>query len=130
MRCCPPTAVLQFAAAAIMVGIAACTGVPSAEERARLGAQLEQLARAPARTPSNRGEAWEPFSRPYRARGATNPPPATLPDSRLLEFAREKSPRQRAAFCELARSIKDPALVGTLAGLAKNDPDFEVRRAA
>lgn len=226
MRHSRPSVILPAAGFLIVVGIAACTSVPSAAERARVGAQLEQLARAPARThfavehdvvrlahlplasddpadaaanltallarepaiaaqaafdlgvsgapiaaelieknlpadapadvvaaaaaglavsksdatervlvalalrPSRPAEALDALFAHYRARGAAKPAPSSWPDARLLEFAKDPSPRKRAAFCELARAIKDPALIATLADLARTDADFEVRRAA
>ncbi len=226
MRSFPTTPALQLVSSAIVLGLTGCVTMPTAEERARVGAELEQLARAPARThievendharlvhlplasdnpaaeamklaallsrapaiaaqaafdlgvsgtpnaaeliekhlpaeapadvvaaaaaglatskadatervllalalrPSRPAEALDALFVFYRSRGAAKPAPATLPDSRLLEFAQESSPRKRAAFCELARAIKDPALIGPLTALAKTDVDFEVRRAA
>ncbi len=217
---------LPLVGLAFAIGIAGCASVPSAEERARLGAHLEQLARAPARThfadehdavrlvdlplasddptaaavklaallaqepaiaaqaafdlgvsgapnaaelietnlpanapadvvadaaaglatskadatervllglalrPSRPAEALDALFVYYRFRTATKAAPTVLPDPRLLEFAKETSPRKRAAFCELARAIKDPALIGTLVAMVKTDSDFEVRRAA
>ena len=80
--------------------------------------------------PSQPPEAVEALFCYYRYRGADKPAPATLPDDRLLGYAKHASPRGRAALGHLGRVIKDPALVGVLGTLAVSDEDFEVRRAA
>jgi peptidyl-prolyl cis-trans isomerase B (cyclophilin B) len=105
--------------AAAAAGLA--TSKAAATERVLLGLAVR---------PSHPAEALDALFTHYRSRGASQPPPATLPDARLLVFATAPSARQRAAFGELARVIKDPSLIGLLSNLAKSDPDFEVRRAA
>ena len=105
--------------AAAAAGLA--TSKSDATERVLLGLALR---------PSHPAEALDSLFVHYRSRDAARPLPATLLDARLLMFANDSSPRKRMAFCELARAIKDPALVGTLAGLTTADADFEVRRAA
>lgn len=80
--------------------------------------------------PSQPPEAVEALFSYYRYRGADKPAPATLPDDRLLAYAKHPTARGRAALGHLGRVIKDPALVGVLGTLAVSDPDFEVRRAA
>jgi len=226
MRPVPKISARVFAGLALLAGLAACAQAPTDDERAQAGAQLEQLARAPARAhllddhdparltsaplatddaagvaaklvpwlarapavaaqaafdlgtsgaanaaelieahlpanapaevvaaaamgltvskspatervllalalrPSHPPEALEALFAFYRGRGAANLPPATLPDAQLLAFVRAPSARSRAAFCQLARAIKDPALVGPLTQLGATDVDFEVRRAA
>src|SRR5207253_3042736 len=64
----------------------------------------------------------------YRMRGADKPPPAKLPDARLLEYADHPTSRGRAALAHLGRAVKDPALLPVCGKLAKDD-DWEVRRA-
>jgi cyclophilin family peptidyl-prolyl cis-trans isomerase/HEAT repeat protein len=80
--------------------------------------------------PSQPPEAVEALFSYYRMRGGDREPPATLPDDRLIAYAKHASPRGRAALGHLGRVIKDPALVGVLGTLAVSDPEFEVRRAA
>ena len=75
-------------------------------------------------------EAVEALFSYYRMRGADKPPPATLPDDRLLAYAKHPTGRGRAALGQLGRAVKDPALIDVMSNLAVSDPDFEVRRAA
>lgn len=104
---------------------AAATGLVTSKSDA-----TESVLLALALRPSHPAEALDSLFIYYRSRGAAKPAPTSLPDARLLEFATAPSAARRAAFCELARAIKDPALIGTLAKLATTDADFEVRRAA
>lgn len=87
---------------------------------------LVDLALRPSQPP----EAVEALFSYYRMRGGDKPFPATLPDDRLLAYAKHPQARGRAALGHLGRVIKDPALVDVLGTLAVSDADFEVRRAA
>jgi peptidyl-prolyl cis-trans isomerase B (cyclophilin B) len=80
--------------------------------------------------PSQPPEAVEALFSYYRMRGGDKQPPATLPDDRLLAYAKHADARGRAALGHLGRAIKDPALIDVLGSLAVADADFEVRRAA
>jgi peptidyl-prolyl cis-trans isomerase B (cyclophilin B) len=113
-----PDATPEVVAAAAM-GLAYCKA-DGAE------ALLVDLALRPSQPP----EALEALFSYYRMRGSDKTPPATLPDDRLLAYAKHPTARGRAALGHLGRVIKDPALVGVLGTLAVSDPDFEVRRAA
>ena len=114
----PADAAPDVVAAAAM-GLGSCTS----DATARV---LVALALRPSQPP----EAVEALFSFYRRPKAKDPAPATLPDERLLAYAKHPSARGRAALAHLGRAVKDPALINVLADLAVADPDFEVRRAA
>jgi HEAT repeat protein len=114
-----PTDAADEVVAAAAAGLVACKS--DATERVLVALALR---------PSHPAEALNSLFVYYRSRGAGRPAPVTLPDRRLLEYASAAAASQRAAFGELARAVKDPAIIPTLVQLAATDSDFEVRRAA